>query len=324
MNDIILKVRNLKKEFPINAGIIFQRKIGAVRAVDDVNFDLFEGETLGIVGESGCGKSTLGRTILRLIEPTSGYVEFLGKDVFSLNSKNLRSLRPYMQIVFQDPQSSLDPRMCVGEIVAEPLKIHKRGTKREITQRVSELFELVGLPHSIYNRYPHEFSGGQQQRIGIARAIALDPKMIIADEPVSSLDVSIQAGILNLLRNLQKHKNLSYIFISHDLAVVKHISNRIIVMYMGRIVEMAAAKEIYRNPLHPYTKVLLSAHLDPFKKRADKLHIKGELQDSSKISPGCNFYARCSDAVGEICRSKIPALQEVTNNHFAACFGVDK
>jgi oligopeptide transport system ATP-binding protein len=319
-DETILEVRNLKKYFPITKGFIFQRQVGAVKAVDGVSFTIRRGETLGLVGESGCGKTTTGRVILRLQEPTAGEVIFEGRNVFALNKEELRRMRRDMQIIFQDPYSSLNPRMTVGDIVGEPLEIHNIARGREKLRRVQELLEVVGLSPYHVNRYPHEFSGGQRQRIGIARALALNPKLIICDEPVSALDVSIQAQILNLLEDLQKEFKLTYLFIAHDLSVVRHISDRVAVMYLGKIVELAPTEQLFENPQHPYTEALLSAVPipDPEVKR-ERIILPGDVPSPVNPPPGCRFHTRCLYAE-ERCRLEEPPLEEVAPGHFAACW----
>jgi oligopeptide transport system ATP-binding protein len=312
----LLRVRGLFKHFPV------QNSDDVVRAVDGVTFEILRGETLGLVGESGCGKSTVGRCLLRLIEPTRGEVEFDGQDVLSLSGGDLRRLRRRMQIIFQDPYASLNPRMRVRDIVAEPLVVHGIGDKSERRERVADLLRKVGLDPDYMNRYPHEFSGGQRQRLGIARALALNPKLIVADEPVSALDVSVQAQVINLLEDLQAEFDLTYLFISHGLAVVEHISNRVAVMYLGRIVEVATARELYSNPLHPYTRALLSAIPvpDPKRKR-ERIVLKGDVPTPINPPSGCRFHTRCPDAVAECARID-PDLREVTPGHRFACIRV--
>jgi oligopeptide transport system ATP-binding protein len=317
--NILLEVRNLVKHFPVTKGFLFQRQTGVVRAVDGVSFTVREGETLGLVGESGCGKTTLGRVILRLLEPTGGEVVFQGRNIFQLSREELRRLRRDMQIIFQDPYSSLNPRMTVGDIVGEPLEIHRLARGREKIRRVQELLEIVGLSPYHINRYPHEFSGGQRQRIGIARALAVNPKFIICDEPVSALDVSIQAQIINLLQELQREFRLTYLFIAHDLSVVKHISDRIAVMYLGKIVELAPADELFENPQHPYTEALLSAVPIPDPEiRRERILLPGDVPSPVNPPSGCRFHTRCMYAV-ERCSVEEPRLEEVAPGHWVAC-----
>jgi oligopeptide transport system ATP-binding protein len=317
--EILLEVRDLRKYYPVTKGFIFQRQVGAVRAVDDISFFIRKGETLGLVGESGCGKTTTGRVILRLQEPTSGEALFEGRDIFKLRKEELRRLRRDMQIIFQDPYSSLNPRMTVGDIIGEPLEIHNLARGKEKVRRVQELLEVVGLSPYHANRYPHEFSGGQRQRIGIARALAVNPKLIIADEPVSALDVSIQAQVLNLLEELQKEFGLTYLFIAHDLSVVKHISDRIAVMYLGKIVELANADELFSNPQHPYTEALLSAVPIPNPEmRRDRIILPGDVPSPINPPPGCRFHTRCLYAQPS-CRVDEPAFDDVGGGHYVAC-----
>jgi len=309
----LLEVRHLVKHFPV------ENSADVVQAVDDVSFEIFAGETLGLVGESGCGKSTVGRCLLRLHEPTSGEVLFEGEDIVGLPNNRMQALRREMQIIFQDPYASLNPRLTVRQIVSEPLKIHNIGDKHEQNNRVSDLLQKVGLDPKYADRYPHEFSGGQRQRIGIARALALNPKLIICDEPVSALDVSVQAQVVNLLQELQDEFGLTYLFISHGLAVVEHISDRVAVMYLGKIVEICNADELYEMPLHPYTKALLSAIPipDPTKKR-ERIVLKGDIPTPINPPSGCRFRTRCPIAIDE-CASVEPELREITKGHFAAC-----
>lgn len=316
--ETVLKVENLKKYFPIKAGIV-QKTVGYVKAVDDISFDIKKGETLGLVGESGCGKSTTGRTILRLLEKTDGKVIFKGTDLHSLNKKELRSLRPEMQIIFQDPYSSLNPRITVGEIIGEALLEHKLADKAEITDRVLKVMEICGLAPYHIRRYPHEFSGGQRQRIGIARALILNPEFIVADEPVSALDVSIQSQIINLLMESQEKSGFSYLFISHDLSVVKHISHKVGVMYLGSLVELAPKDELYAHPIHPYTKALLAAVPipDPTIKK-NRIILKGDIPSPANPPSGCKFHTRCPYATKR-CSEEIPEYRCVGNNHFVAC-----
>jgi oligopeptide/dipeptide ABC transporter ATP-binding protein len=322
-NNVLLEVNNLKKYFPITKGI-FSKVVNWVRAVDNISFHIKSGETLGLVGESGCGKTTVSRVILRLLEPTEGSVRFDGEDVFGLSSDRLRQLRKEMQIIFQDPYSSLNPRLSVGSIIAEGIGAHKiaRGAKKK--ELVEDLLEKVGLSAGYYNRYPHEFSGGQRQRIAIARALSLNPRLIICDEPVSALDVSIQAQILNLLSNLKKDFNLSYLFITHDLSVVEHVSDRIATMYLGEIAEIADVGEFYSNPLHPYTIALLSANPSPDPgKRRKAIILKGDVPSPISPPPGCRFHTRCPVAE-EICRNEWPGPKEMSNGHMVRCHLVDE
>jgi len=314
----LLEVENLKKYFPVKKGIL-SRTVGEVRAVDGVSFTIQRGETLGLVGESGCGKTTVGRTILRLIEPTAGRVSFNGENLLELNREKLRSLRASLQIIFQDPFSSLDPRMNVGQIIAEPIRNHMKVSKTELRQRVADLMERVGLHPEQISRYPHEFSGGQRQRIGIARALALNPLAIICDEPVSALDVSIQAQVINLLARLQEEMQLSYLFIAHDLSVVEHISDRVAVMYLGRIVELATDKALYQNPLHPYSQALLSAVPvpDPEISRK-KILLQGDVPSPMNPPTGCTFHTRCPECMA-ICSQEIPVFKNMGNEHWVAC-----
>lgn len=322
-NEDLLVVKNLKKYFPINKGILISKQVGAVKAVDGVSFTIKKGETLGMVGESGCGKSTTGRLILRLLEATEGEVFFQGKDVLKMNNTELRAMRKEMQIVFQNPYASLDPRMTVGDSIAEPIRIHKTHTGAAVGKRVRELMDVVGLRPIYADRYPHEFSGGQRQRIGIARALAVNPKFIIADEPVSALDVSVQAQVLNLLDDLQKEYALTYLFIAHNLSTVKHISDRVAVMYLGSMVELAEGDELYKNPLHPYTKALLSAipYTDPTVK-INRILLEGDIPSPVNPPSGCKFHTRCfmmSDAVKNRCKSENPEFKEAVAGHFVAC-----
>lgn len=312
----LVNVRGLVKHFPVEGSD------DVVRAVDGVSFEILRGETLGLVGESGCGKSTVGRCLLRLIEPTSGQITFAGREVLALGKRELRELRREMQIVFQDPYASLNPRMKVGDIVGEPLVIHRVGTKKTRRERVGELLQRVGLDPDYRGRYPHEFSGGQRQRIGVARTLALNPKLIVADEPVSALDVSVQAQVVNLLQDLQKELGLTYLFISHGLAVVEHISTRVAVMYLGRIVEIASAAELYLRPLHPYTQALLSAIPvpDPQRKR-QRIVLQGDVPTPIDPPSGCRFRTRCPIAIEECARID-PELREIAPGHSAACIRV--
>jgi oligopeptide transport system ATP-binding protein len=317
----LLDVRDLVMHFPLTQGIIIQRKVGAVQAVDGISFAVKRGETLGLVGESGCGKSTTGRAILQLYKPTSGEVIFNGKDLTKLDGGDMRRMRRHLQMIFQDPYASLNPRMTVGNIISEPMQIHHLVPKNQRTQRVQELLETVGLNPYFANRYPHEFSGGQRQRIGIARALAANPDFIVADEPVSALDVSIQAQIVNLLEDLQEQFGLTYLFIAHDLSVVKHISDRVAVMYLGKIVEMAGRNELYEEPLHPYTKALLSAVPIPdpvIEKRRERIILSGDVPSPINPPSGCHFHTRCPYAM-DVCKKIDPIFADQGNGHYVAC-----
>lgn len=316
--DTLLEVHDLKKHFPIKGGV-FSKTIGHVYAVDGISFSLQSGETLGLVGESGCGKSTTGRTILRLIEPTDGSVKFEGQEITDLDKGNMRSLRREMQIIFQDPYASLNPRMTVGSIIGEPLEIHKIAKGSEKEDQVASLLEKVGLRSEDMRKYPHEFSGGQRQRIGIARALGLNPKLIVCDEPVSALDVSIQAQVINLLEDLQEEFGLSYLFIAHNLNVVEHISNRVAVMYLGKIVELTTDTELYANPQHPYTEALLSAVPVP-DPTAEKRRIILQGDVPSPINPpsGCHFHTRCPYKE-KICEEEVPEFKDIGGGHWVAC-----
>jgi peptide/nickel transport system ATP-binding protein len=322
-NDLLLEVNDLKKYFPIQSGTL-RRKTGTVKAVDGVNLYVKKGETLGLVGESGCGKTTAGRTIIRLLDPTGGTIRFNDPkqgwlNLETMSRKDLMRVRPNIQIIFQDPFSSLDPRMTVKRIVAEPLEINRIASGQELTDRVAELLRVVGMRPEYMSRYPHAFSGGQRQRIGIARALALNPKLIICDEPVSALDVSIQAQVLNLLEDLQRDFNLTYFFISHDLSVVEHITNRVAVMYVGRLVELATTEELYYNPKHPYTEALMAAVPKPDpRQRHRPLRLPGEVASPANPPSGCYFHPRCRYAK-EICSVETPPLREVEPEHFSAC-----
>lgn len=321
---VLVEVRGLKKYFPIKSGIVFQREVAAVKAVDGVSFDIYEGETLGLVGESGCGKSTTGRTILQLHRATAGSVKFEGEELTTLKGESLRKMRRKMQMIFQDPYASLNPRMSVGRIVAEPLVVHNIGTKKEREERVAELLELVGLNPYFVRRYPHEFSGGQRQRIGLARALALNPKFIVADEPISALDVSIQAQVVNLLQKLQEDLGLTYLFIAHDLSMVRHLCNRVAVMYLGKIVEIADSEELYTNPLHPYTQALLSAVPVPdpaVEEKRQRIILKGDVPSPVNPPKGCHFNTRCPVSV-DVCYEEDPELVEVLPGHWVACHRV--
>ncbi len=317
--DVILQVKDLKMHFPIYRGVI-QRQVGAVHAVDGISFDIRRGETLGLVGESGCGKSTTGRTILQLYKATSGSVIYNDIDLIKLRKEEMRKMRRHMQMIFQDPYASLNPRMTINDIVGEPLLIHNVAKGAEINKRVGELLEIVRLNPAYASRYPHEFSGGQRQRIGVARALALNPELIICDEPISALDVSIQAQIVNLLEELQKKLNLTYLFIAHDLSMVRHISDRVAVMYLGVIVEIANKNDLYELPLHPYTQALLSAVPipDPNKEKRKRIILEGDVPSPVNPPSGCRFRTRCALAES-ICAEKRPEFREVKPDHFVAC-----
>jgi peptide/nickel transport system ATP-binding protein len=318
----LVEVERLKVYFPIKSGLILDRHIGDIRAVDDVSLTIRRGETLGLVGESGCGKSTVGRTILRLYEPTEGRIVFDGRDISKLDEKELRPLRRRMQMVFQDPYASLNPRHSVGRIVGEPLRSHGLANRRESAGRVRELLRTVGLPQDAAGRYPHEFSGGQRQRIGLARALALNPDFIVADEPVSALDVSIQAQIINLFEQLQEEFELTYLFIAHDLAVVRHISDRIAVMYLGWVVEVSPAAELYENPLHPYTISLLSAVPIPdpiIERQRESILLAGDLPSPANPPAACRFHTRCPFVQPTRCREEVPPLRKLADGHEVAC-----
>ena len=324
-NNVLLRVENLVKHFPIMRGI-FQKQVGAVRAVDDVSFEVKRGETLGLVGESGCGKSTTGRAVLQLHRPTSGSVYYEGVDLTKLKAEEMRKMRRKMQMIFQDPYASLNPRMTVGEIILEPLLVHNISTVSEGNQRVKELLELVRLNPAFSTRYPHEFSGGQRQRIGIARALALQPSFIVCDEPISALDVSIQAQVVNLLEELQDKFGLTYLFIAHDLSMVRHISDRVAVMYLGVVVETATRDELYKNPLHPYSQALLSAVPipDPVAEATRKRTILvGDVPSPVNPPSGCRFRTRCPIAES-ICAEQRPEFREVKPGHFVACFFAER
>jgi peptide/nickel transport system ATP-binding protein len=319
--DALLRVTNVKKHFPITRGILFQRKIGAVKAVDGVSFHVSPGETLGLVGESGCGKSTTGRVVVKLLDPTAGTIEFEGRNISALSWGDMRPYRRDMQIIFQDPYSSLNPRHTIGTIVGAPFRIQGVKTQRGVKREVQDLMERVGLNPEHYNRYPHEFSGGQRQRIGIARAVALRPKLIVCDEPVSALDVSIQAQVINLLEDIQNEFNLAYVFIAHDLSVVRHISDRIAVMYLGKIMEQVDRDTLYKDPLHPYTHALMSAVPvpDPIKEqKRERILLKGDLPSPVNPPSGCVFHTRCWKAQ-EICREVVPPLEFKAPGHEVAC-----
>jgi oligopeptide transport system ATP-binding protein len=319
----LVEVQDLKMHFPITRGIIFQRQVGAIKAVDGVSFDLYKGETLGLVGESGCGKSTTGRAILQLHRPTDGHVRFEGKELTDTKGEELRKMRRRMQMIFQDPYASLNPRMTVGSIIGEPLEVHGIGNnKKERQERVQELLKIVGLNPVFVNRYPHEFSGGQRQRIGIARALAVNPAFIVCDEPISALDVSIQAQIINLLEDLQDELGLTYLFIAHDLSVVRHISDRIAVMYLGKIAEVADRDELYEKPMHPYTQALLSAVPIPdpqIEGRRHRIILEGDVPSPANPPKGCNFCTRCP-RVMDVCRDQEPPFKDYGGGHYVACW----
>ncbi|MCT8328508.1 ABC transporter ATP-binding protein [Albidovulum sediminis] len=316
----LVEVRGLKMYFPVTAGVL-RRKVGDVKALDDISFDIYEGETLGLVGESGCGKSTCGRVILRLYDPTAGSIRIDGVDIGAADAQTLRPLRPAMQMVFQDPQASLNPRMTVAGIIGEPLDEHTQMSKAEKLDRIYELMDAVGLNRNFANRYPHEFSGGQRQRIGIARALALNPKFIVCDEPIAALDVSIQAQVVNLLEDLQDRLGLTYLFISHDLSMVRHIADRVAVMYLGRIAELAPRDALYDRPMHPYTQALLSAVPEPdpeIETARKRIILTGDVPSPANPPKGCNFCTRCP-RVMDICQSVKPALREIEPGRFVAC-----
>jgi len=316
--EVLVEVKNLVKYFPVRSGLL-QRVQGWVKAVDDVSFTIYRGETLGLVGESGCGKTTLGRAILRLIEPTRGQVWFDGKDILVLGRRQFKRIQRDMQIIFQDPFTSLDPRMPIGQSVGEGLAIHRVGDQRARHDRVQQALAKVGLYPEHARRYPHEFSGGQRQRIGVARALVMQPKFIVCDEPVSALDVSIQSQVLNLLRDLQAEFNLTYLFVAHNLSVVEHISDRVAVMYLGKIVELAEREELFSNPLHPYTHALMSAIPVPNPSmRRDRIILKGDVPSPLNPPPGCRFHPRCPIAV-DICSKVEPEFKEIKKGHWAAC-----
>jgi oligopeptide transport system ATP-binding protein len=324
-NDVLLRVEDLQMHFPIYRGV-FQRKVGAVRAVDGVTFDVKRGETLGLVGESGCGKSTTGRTILQLYKPTDGNVYFEGSNLLKLKHEEMRLMRRKMQMIFQDPYASLNPRMTVGQLVGEPLMVHNVATGTEIKERVDHLLEIVGLNPAFESRYPHEFSGGQRQRIGVARALALQPSFIICDEPISALDVSIQAQVVNLLEELQEQFNLTYLFIAHDLSMVKHISDRVAVMYLGVFMELADRDDLYANPLHPYTQALLSAVPipDPIADaKRQRTILEGDVPSPANPPSGCRFRTRCPIAEAQCAESR-PEFREIKPGHFVACFFAER
>lgn len=323
-NKVLVRVEHLKKYFPITRGIVFSKHVGDVKAVDDVSFDIYRGETLGLVGESGCGKTTAGRTIIQLYRPTAGSVYYDDQNLAQMRGSDLRHMRRKVQIIFQDPYASLNPRLTVGAIVGEPLEIHHVARGKEMRERVEELLTLVGLDPYFINRYPHEFSGGQRQRIGIARALALDPEFIVCDEPISALDVSIQAQVVNLLEGLQERLGLTYLFIAHDLSMVRHISDRVAVMYLGKIVELTDRDTLYANPLHPYTQALMSAVPIPDPVIEEKRHriiLEGDVPSPANPPSGCNFSTRCPVAM-DVCSKTEPEFVEVESGHFCACHKV--
>lgn len=330
MNDkVLLEVKNLKKYYHLRSGFLFQKSSGIIKAVDNISFNIKRGETFGLVGESGCGKSTTVRVILNLTPPTGGMVGYNGRDIFKLDKKQMFKTRKEMQIIFQDPYASLSPRMTIGDIISEPLEIHRIGDKKSRMKKVKELLNTVGLNPEHINRYPHEFSGGQRQRVGVARALALTPKLLLCDEPVSALDVSVQAQILNLLSDLQKEFDLTYLFIAHDLSVVKHVSDRIGVMYLGKIVEIADSEELYRKPLHPYTMGLLSSIPIPdpeLERKRKRIVLEGDVPSPINPPSGCSFHPRCPNAQ-DICSREEPKLKNYSTDgkeHLAACFFAGK
>ncbi len=322
----LLRVENLKMHFPVYKGVLFRKEVERVKAVDGLTFDIMEGETLGLVGESGCGKSTTGRAIVRLYEPTDGKVEYRGLDIAQLPEREMHPLRRNLQMIFQDPYASLNPRMTVGSIIAEPLKVHKLASGDELQRRVQELMDIVGLDPRFVRRYPHEFSGGQRQRIGVARALASQPDFIVCDEPISALDVSIQAQVINLLEDLQEEFGLTYLFIAHDLSAVRQISDRIAVMYLGNLAELAPGEEIYENPLHPYTQALISAVPIPdpeIEAKRERIVLTGDVPSPLDPPSGCVFHTRCPFA-WERCKREVPEFKEVEPGHFAACHLTDE
>jgi oligopeptide transport system ATP-binding protein len=320
-NNVLVEIKGLKKYFPITQGIIFQRKVADVKAVDGLDFSITQGETLGLVGESGCGKSTTGRSILQLYRPTAGEVFFKGQDLVKMKGEELRKMRRNMQMIFQDPYASLNPRMTVGDIIGEPLEVHNIAKGKDKKDRVQELLQIVGLNPYFVNRYPHEFSGGQRQRIGVARALAVQPDFIVCDEPISALDVSIQAQIINLLEELQSKFNLTYLFIAHDLSVVRHISDRVAVMYLGKIVELTDRDSLYKTPLHPYTKALMSAVPIPdpvIEEKRERIILTGDVPSPVNPPAGCRFHTRCPVAI-EKCKTIDPEWRDVGGTHYVAC-----
>jgi oligopeptide transport system ATP-binding protein len=324
-NDTLIRVDNLQKHFLVQKGFLFSRRAGAVKAVDGISFEIKQGETLGLVGESGCGKSTAGRSILRLLQPTGGRVFYEDVDVTALDPEALRRLRPKMQMIFQDSAASLNPRHSVGKIIGEPLRIHAEQSRREVRERVAELMELVGLDPRWRSRFPHEFSGGQRQRINIARALALNPRFIVCDEPISALDVSIQAQVVNLLKDLQRRLGLTYLFIAHDLGMVKHISDRVAVMYLGKIMELSERRALFEEPLHPYTQSLISAVPVPsprLERKRRRIILSGEVPNPADAPTGCVFHTRCPLAYDE-CRTVAPEYREVQPGHYVACHLAD-
>jgi oligopeptide transport system ATP-binding protein len=323
---VLVRVENLKMHFPMYKGVLFRKEINRVKAVDGLTFDIYEGETLGLVGESGCGKSTTGRALIQLYEPTDGSVYFEGEDLTKLEPREMHKLRRDLQMIFQDPYASLNPRMTVGDIIAEPLKVHNLASGEDRRREVQELMEIVGLDPRFVRRYPHEFSGGQRQRIGVARALASKPRFIVADEPISALDVSIQAQIMNLLDELQDDFGLTYLFIAHDLAAVRHISDRIAVMYLGRLAELCDGEELYKNPLHPYTEALISAVPIPdpeIEETRERIVLEGDVPSPLDPPSGCVFHTRCPYAF-ERCKKEVPEFQEAEDGHFVACHLIDE